>query len=146
MPLWNFGTWQRNTQDSRKEHIKTQRLTCAASPRVDISSTCKVRQKLGVSLPLLASPPLVMTIRLLYRSSEIPKGLTNYPVWSRYMMHHTGRYKERIWDTLLSAVPALVRKAPFSRDFLLGNLFRDSIQCGQVPVLLSSITTPFTIN
>jgi hypothetical protein len=29
------------------------RLTSAASPRVDISSTCKVGQKLGVSLPLL---------------------------------------------------------------------------------------------
>jgi len=28
-------------------------LTSAASPRVDISSTCKVGQKLGVFLPLL---------------------------------------------------------------------------------------------
>jgi len=28
-------------------------LTSAASPRVDISSTCNVGQKLGVSLPLL---------------------------------------------------------------------------------------------
>jgi hypothetical protein len=36
-------------------------LTSVASPRVDISSTCKVGQKLGVSLPLLTcaapSPP-----------------------------------------------------------------------------------------
>jgi len=28
-------------------------LTSAASPRMDVSSTCKVGQKLGVSLPLL---------------------------------------------------------------------------------------------
>ena len=32
-------------------------LTSAASPRVDISSTCKVGQKLGVSLPLLTLSP-----------------------------------------------------------------------------------------
>ena len=33
-------------------------LTSAASPRVDISYTCKVGQKLGVSLPLLTCSPL----------------------------------------------------------------------------------------
>ena len=32
-------------------------LTSAASPRVDISSTCKVGQKLGVSVPLLTCFP-----------------------------------------------------------------------------------------
>ena len=32
-------------------------LTSAASPRVDRSSTCKVGQKLGVSLPLSACSP-----------------------------------------------------------------------------------------
>jgi hypothetical protein len=32
-------------------------LTSAASQRVDISSTCKVGQKLGVSLPLLTYSP-----------------------------------------------------------------------------------------
>jgi hypothetical protein len=32
-------------------------LTSAASPRVDISSTCQVGQKLGVSLPLLKCSP-----------------------------------------------------------------------------------------
>ena len=32
-------------------------LTSAASPRVDISSTCKVGQKLGVSLSLLTCSP-----------------------------------------------------------------------------------------
>ena len=32
-------------------------LISAASPRVDISSTCKVGEKLGVSLPLLTCSP-----------------------------------------------------------------------------------------
>ena len=32
-------------------------LTSAASPRVDMSSTCKAGQKLGVSLPLLTPSP-----------------------------------------------------------------------------------------
>jgi len=42
-------------------------LTSAASPRVDIPSTCKVGQKLGVSLPLLACSPSAWPSRLLYR-------------------------------------------------------------------------------
>ena len=42
-------------------------LTSAASPRVDISSTCKVGQKLGVSLPLLTSSPSAWPSWLLYR-------------------------------------------------------------------------------
>jgi hypothetical protein len=33
-------------------------LTSATSPRVDISSTCKVGQNLGVFLPLLTCSPL----------------------------------------------------------------------------------------
>ena len=32
-------------------------LTSAASPRVDISKTCKVEQKFGVSLPLFTCSP-----------------------------------------------------------------------------------------
>jgi hypothetical protein len=42
-------------------------LTSAASPRVDKSSTCKVGQKLGVSLPLLTCSPSAWPFRLLYR-------------------------------------------------------------------------------
>jgi hypothetical protein len=42
-------------------------LTSAASPRVDISSTCKVGQKLGVSLPLLTCSLSAWPSRLLYR-------------------------------------------------------------------------------
>ena len=41
-------------------------LTSAASPRVDISSTCKVGQKLGVSLPLLTCSLSAWPSRLLY--------------------------------------------------------------------------------
>jgi hypothetical protein len=42
-------------------------LTSAPSPRVDISSTCKIGQKLGVSLPLLACSHSAWPSRLLYR-------------------------------------------------------------------------------
>ena len=42
-------------------------LTSAASPRVDMSSTCKIGQKLGVSLPLFTSSPSAWPSRLLYR-------------------------------------------------------------------------------
>ena len=42
-------------------------LTSAASPRLDISSTCKVGQKLGVSLLLLTWCPSTWPYRLLYR-------------------------------------------------------------------------------
>jgi hypothetical protein len=42
-------------------------LTPAGSPRADISSTCNVGQKLGVSLPLLTCSPSAWPSRLLYR-------------------------------------------------------------------------------
>ena len=42
-------------------------LTSAASPRMNISSTCKVGQKLGVSVPLLTCSPSAWPSRLLYR-------------------------------------------------------------------------------
>ena len=41
-------------------------LTAAALPRVDISSTCKVGQKFGVSLPLLTCSTSAWPSRLLY--------------------------------------------------------------------------------
>ena len=42
-------------------------LTSAASPRVDISSNCKVGQTLGVSLLLFTCSPSAWPTRLLYR-------------------------------------------------------------------------------
>ena len=59
-------------------------LTSAASPRVDISSSCKVGQKLGVSLPLLTCFSFDMTIpATVPQRSEIAEGLRNYPVFER---------------------------------------------------------------
>ena len=51
-------------------------LTSAVSPRVDISSTCKVGQKLEVSLPFDVTIPATVPQR-----SEILEGLMNYPVY-----------------------------------------------------------------
>jgi hypothetical protein len=54
-------------------------LTSAASPRVHISSTCKVGQKLGVSVDML---PFGVTIpATVPQGSEIPEGLMNNPVY-----------------------------------------------------------------
>ena len=55
-------------------------LTSAASPRVAISSTCKVGQKLGVS-PSVDMLPFGVTIPATEpQRSEIPEGLMNDPV------------------------------------------------------------------
>jgi len=64
-------------------------LTSAASPRVDISSTCEVGQKIGVSLPLLTSSPSAWPSRLLYRrgrKSRRDLWITLYHItkWSPY--------------------------------------------------------------
>jgi hypothetical protein len=55
-------------------------LTSATSPRVDISSTCKVVQKLGVSPPVDTLPFGVTITATVPQKSEIPEGLMNYPV------------------------------------------------------------------
>ena len=68
-------------------------FTSAASPRVDISNTCKVGQKLGVSLPLLTCYPSGVTIpTTVPQRSEIPEGLMNYPVLLR---HESRAVKQR---------------------------------------------------
>jgi hypothetical protein len=56
-------------------------LTSVASPRVDISSTCKVGQKFGVSLPLLTCSPSAWPSRLLYRRGRKFRWDLNYPVF-----------------------------------------------------------------
>ena len=57
-------------------------LTSAASPRVGTSSTCKVGQKLGVSLPPSVDMlPFGVTIpATVPQRWKIPEGLMNYPV------------------------------------------------------------------
>jgi len=64
--LRNFWTRLRNNQDRHS--------------RKDISSTCREGQKLGASLPLLTCSPSAWPSRLVPQRSEIPEGLTNYPV------------------------------------------------------------------
>ena len=59
-------------------------LTSDVSPSVDISSTCKVGQKLGVSLPLLTCSPSAWPSRLLYRRGrKYQRELMNYSVRNR---------------------------------------------------------------
>ena len=56
-------------------------LTSAASPRVNISRTCKVEQKLGVSLPLFTCSLSAWPSRLLYhrgRKSRRDLSITLY--------------------------------------------------------------------
>ena len=79
--LWDFWPLQYSSWDGHAEgehvnmlHICSRNLitglTFAASPRVDISSTCKVGQKLGVSLPLLTCSPSAWPSRLLYHTGR----------------------------------------------------------------------------
>jgi hypothetical protein len=56
-------------------------LTSAASPRVDISSTCKVGQKNWSVSPSVYMLPFGVTIPAsVPQRSEIPEGIMNYPV------------------------------------------------------------------
>jgi hypothetical protein len=61
---------KRTHQPGPSETIQRVRETFVRSPhkspRVDISNTCKVGQKLGVSLPLLTCSPSAWPFRLLY--------------------------------------------------------------------------------
>ena len=71
------------------------RLTPAASPRVDISSTCKVGKKLWVSLPLLTCSPSAWPSRLLYRRGR--KSRRDLWIRSRYSEWlRAGRSGDRI--------------------------------------------------
>jgi hypothetical protein len=55
-------------------------VTSVTSPRVDILSTSKVGQKLGVCLFVDMLAPGVTILSTVPQRSEIPEGLTNYPV------------------------------------------------------------------
>ena len=56
-------------------------LTSGASPRVDISSTCKLGQKLGVYSPSVDMLPFGVTISATVpQRLEIPEGLMNYHI------------------------------------------------------------------
>ena len=94
---WRNMAWPGN----KKEFcvLEFAGLTSAASPRVDISSTCKVGLKLGVSLPLLTCSPWAWPSRLLYRrgqNSQRDLWITLY----RLRCIKVG-YVNWIWDDLL---------------------------------------------
>ena len=82
------GSWRQSLLSTAKccnacrRNLNTG-LTSAASLRVHISSTCKVGQKLGVSLSLSVDMLLsaVSVLVVAQSSSEIPEGLMNYPVY-----------------------------------------------------------------
>ena len=81
--MWQMSIILLNTCNLCGRNLITG-LTSATSPRVDISSTCKVGQKLGVSLPLLTCSPFGVPIpATVPHRSKIPEGLMNYPVYFR---------------------------------------------------------------
>ena len=79
-------------------------LTSVASPRVDISSICKVGQKLEVSLPLLTRSTSAWPSRLLYRrgrKSRRDLWITLYLMRSK---NHEARH-HTIFSNLLLILP-----------------------------------------
>ena len=75
------------------------------SPRVDISSTCKVGQKLGVSLPLLTRSPSAWPSWILYRrgrKSRRDLWITLYMIKNVYQSSSKvpWSYSCQIWKTL----------------------------------------------
>jgi hypothetical protein len=91
-------------------------LTSAASPMVDISSTCKLGQKLGVSLPLLTCSPSAWPSRLLYRRGRKSRRdllITLYLLAERLYSHlynvvvskcvKSGMYIRKSWAHLQTA-------------------------------------------
>jgi hypothetical protein len=56
-------------------------LISAVSPRVDISSTCKVGETCSVSPSVDMLPFGVTILATVPQRSKIPKGLTKYPVF-----------------------------------------------------------------
>ena len=59
-------------------------LTSAVSPRLEISSTCKVGQKLKSVSPSVDTLPFSVTIlAIVPQRSKVPGGLLNYPVYRK---------------------------------------------------------------
>jgi hypothetical protein len=80
-------------------------LTSASSPKVDISSTCKVGQQLGVSVPLLTCSPSAWPSRLLYRRGRKSRrdlwitlyNLANYQVQKKAQQFFTETFCKTIY-------------------------------------------------
>jgi hypothetical protein len=82
---WDEALWRRSLLSTARCYDACGRnlilgLTSAVSPRVDISSTCNVGEKLVVSLPLLKCSPLA---------------------WPSWLLYHRGWKSQRdLWITL----------------------------------------------
>jgi hypothetical protein len=90
------GTWRQSPLSTARRCNVCGRnfitgLTSAVSPRVDISRTCKVGQKLGVTLPLLTCS---LSAWLGYCTVEVgtPRGAYELPHWI------VCSYKKVIWN------------------------------------------------
>jgi hypothetical protein len=78
-------------------------LTSATSPRVDISSTCTVGQKLGVSLPLLTCFPLAWPSH--YCTTEVgnPRGTYELPCITPHVCIKLTKFVHQIlsWESIV---------------------------------------------
>jgi hypothetical protein len=75
-------------------------LTSAASPRVHISSTCKVGQKLRVCLPLLTCSPSVWPSRLLYRTDR----KSRRDLWITLYLHNKNQQDAPFYTQFISII------------------------------------------
>ena len=78
-------------------------LTSAASPRVDISSTCKVGQKIGVSLPLLTCSPSAWASRLLYLRGR----KSRRDLWITLYIHYPITFQSTHIQKFILAYPSI---------------------------------------
>jgi hypothetical protein len=88
-------------------------LTSAASPRVHLSSTCKLGQKLGVSLPLLTCPPSAWSSRLLYRRGRKSRRDLWITLYMKYLWNARTTHQSRTvahFPLLLSRIIKLTGK------------------------------------
>ena len=118
-------------------------LISAASPRVDISSTCKVGQKIGISLPLDMLPFGVTISATVPQRSEIPERLMNYPVFITYTRVLFINMKEGILNILLKLYQHYVETAnainlsTFKHSFPIHVLKRDVMKSFITQTLIS---------
>jgi len=95
--LRNFRTRLRNNEDRHS--------------RVDISSNCKVGQKLGVSLPLLTCSPWAYPTRLLYSRGQKSRRDLRITLYLRNKTETPQLKKSKAWclsdGTTTNPVPAL---------------------------------------
>ena len=75
------------------------RNVCQEPSEVNISSTCKVEQKLWVSLFLLTCSPSAWPSRVLYRRGRKSRRDLRITLYSQFMMH--GQKNIKLWNLIL---------------------------------------------